>query len=173
MELLILFVHIFWDSNPELWTYSSLTLPLKYPKSLNYICESHYILRECLFNIVDREFFFNPWNDFQKSFKDQDFFFFSFQKFQLDSYGPEWEIPSDVRKMNLPLCKLSERRPCFCFQIIVYARPGAPWHQWTSSFSLSIVSPSSGGQLQFCSCSMRKSTLCHTSSRSAGLRCSW
>lgn len=48
--------------------------------------------------------------------------------------------------------------------------PGAPWHQCTSSFSRSIVSPSSGGQLLFCSWSIRKSTLCHTSSWSAGCR---
>lgn len=48
--------------------------------------------------------------------------------------------------------------------------PGAPWHQCTSSFSRSIISPSSGGQLLFCSWSIRKSTLCHTSSWSAGCR---
>lgn len=51
--------------------------------------------------------------------------------------------------------------------------PGAPWHQCTSSFSLSMMAPSSAGQLQFCSWFMRKSTLCHTRSFSAPLSTSW
>jgi hypothetical protein len=62
-----------------------LVLPLRYPKRVNYICNSHYILRECLFNITDKEMcFFNLWNTFQKYLKDQGIF--SFPKFQLDSY---------------------------------------------------------------------------------------
>lgn len=98
MGLLILFVHIFWDSNPELWTYSSLTLPLKYPKSLDYICESHYILRECLFNTVDREmYFFNLWNDFQKSFKDQHFFLV-FKNFCLIALAQDEKYPQMSEK---------------------------------------------------------------------------
>lgn len=57
------------------------------------------MLRECLFNTGDRElyFFFNLWNDFQKSFKDQ-VIILVFKNFSLIAMAQDEKYPQMSEK---------------------------------------------------------------------------